>query len=152
MVLRLVLCGLLYCAFDSSAEVIERKPYDFEGSLDITERAKQEGWKLWAFAGESEFHALQLKFTLNAFDDWIKRLSLIRSGMTDGEIKHILSPKKSGIMVGTGVGIIAYYQLDDAYFVHALFSDDGRLKDIARRPIALTYGVSRDPALPTKTK
>lgn len=149
----LSICFVLTCfqCVKVYAEVVEFKFYDYEATLDVSPRAQQEGWHYWAYAKESRFRALQHEYNFRIFDEWTEKLKLIQSGMTIEEIKAAIKPKKiDSMMIMLGAGVIAFIELDDIYFIHGLFSDEGKLINVASHPISITYGIRRDNS-PSKT-
>jgi len=123
-----------------SAEPIEVHLYSYETSLDSRPEAYRKEWRYMTYATEGQFRILQRDFDPRSFDRWAKKLSAVRPDMTIDEVKDALKPKRMGGLVQTGSGIVGYFELDDAYFVWGLFSGE-KLKEMPKRPLAMTYGV-----------
>jgi hypothetical protein len=64
--------------------------------------------------------------------------------MTIKELEGVLLPQKTdGLVLALGCGITRQVELDDVYFIDALFSYDGLLLDFSGNPIAITYGIAQ---------
>ena len=138
--------SLCFAGMLSGAESVAR--YVYEATLDGSPRAQREDCKFWAYATQGEFRRLQEKYNAEAFDEWVKKLALVREGMTFDEVERVLKPKKISQWMIYGAGISTTIELDDAYVVYGMFHRKEGLQGKLSAPVAITYGVRWENLMP----
>lgn len=133
--------GLMGFAGAAGLGVEAGQRYDYEAVLDGDARAQREDCKYWAYVTQEEFRALQKKYDAKGYDEWVKRLALVREGMSYEEVERVLKPKKISQWTTYGAGTSTSIELDDAYVVYGMFHYKEGLQGKLTGPVAITYGV-----------
>lgn len=110
--------------------------------LDTDPRAEGDGQAHYIFITHQQLEILKRNYNPETFEKWVEKLKSVHLGMTAAEIQKTLSSKPGNAICTYGSGVTVCFELDDVYFVHGLFDENGSLKSAITKPIAITYKTS----------
>ena len=121
-----------------------------ELKLDSSKRAQTDEGGVKLDVTETEFRDMQRRYRSTDFDRCVKKLRLLRAGMTEKQVMDLLSPTKVTFPTISNEFYNDFIVLDDAYFTFATFDRRKRLIYL-NGPFAVKYEIKSAHKKPPKT-